>query len=602
MMRITTTIRPKHLLLLSTVLMFLAALNACKNDPKTATSATTSTPLTGNAVYVRLGSEPNSLNLLTTEDASSIQVGNQIFQSLLDFDPQTLELTPVLAKSRPIVAAVDTGSCKGGAAYTYEIRDEAAWTDGSPVTAADVVFTIKAILNKKSGASNYRSSIDFIKNVTVDAANPKKLTIWTDKRYILAETNVGMMPILSEKTCDTEGSLKNISVADLAKAVKDSTVKLNETALAAFATQFQQPKFSREPKGLVGSGPYELAEWQSGQRLVLQKKANWWGDKVAASAPILTALPQQIFFKLTADEAAAMALVKDGQFDVAARLSPKQFVEMQKDPKMTGIYNFSTVPTNNIAYIGVNCKNAKLNDRRTRRAVAHLLNTADLIKTIMNGFAEPCATPFLPSKSYYDATIKNPEYSLDKAKSLLAEAGWKNSNGDSTLDKRINGKQTELVLRYVFPSVNAAAKNIGLILQDDAKKIGIKIDLVPLETKAFGEAMKKRDFDLFLGQFGLNTALDDPKETWATVNNTPDGGNRTQFENKQADALMDKIRSELDPTKRDVLYKQFQKLIVDEQPAIFLFSTKDRIVLSKRFESAATLRRPGYVLGQFKLL
>jgi peptide/nickel transport system substrate-binding protein len=268
---------------------------------------------------------------------------------------------------------------------------------------------------------------------------------------------------------------------------------------------------------------------------------------------------------------------------------------------MTAIYNFATPPANNLAYIGINCKDAKLNDRRTRRALAHLLNVNELVKSIMNGFAEPCATPFLPSKAYYDATIKNPEYSLDKAKALLAEAGWKNTNGDSTLDKRINGKQTELVLRYCFPSVNAAAKNVGLILQDEAKKVGVKIELVSIEGKGFNEAMKKRDFDLFLNQMGMNPALDDPKESWATVSNTPDGGNRCQFESKAADALMEQIRGELDTPKRDALYKQFQKLIADEQPAIFLFSTTDRIALNKRFEAETTKRRPGYVLGQFKL-
>jgi peptide/nickel transport system substrate-binding protein len=572
----------------------IALFNACKSDNSKG-------PLTGNAVYVRLGSEPSGLNPLTTEDASSIQVTSQIFQTLLDFDPQTLELTPVLAKSRPIVATIDTGRFKGGTSYTYEIREEAAWKDGSPVTAADVVFTVKAVLNKKSGANNYRSTIDFIKDVVIDPTNPKKFTIFSDKRYILAESNSGTLPILPEKGYDTEGSLKNISISDLAKAVKDSTVKLDAAAIAAFGTSFQQPKFSREAATISGSGAYELAEWKSGERLVLKKKANWWGDKNAATTPILTNLPDQMFFKVITDEAAAMALVKDGQLDVATRLSPKQFVEMQKDPKLAAIYNFSTVPTNNIAYIGANCKDAKLNDRRTRRALAHLLNTTDLVKTIMNGFAEPCATPFLPSKSYYDATIKNPQYNVEKAKSLLAEAGWKNTNGDSTLDKRINGKQTELVLRYCFAAANAAGKNVGLILQEEAKKIGVKIELTPLESKAFIEALKKRDFDLFLNQMGLNSALDDPKEMWATVSNTPDGGNRVQFENKQADALIEQIRAELDPTKRDALYKQFQKMIAEDQPAIFLFSTKDRIVLSKRFEAASSLRRPGYVLGQFKI-
>lgn len=572
----------------------IALFNACKSD-------STNTPLTGNAVYVRLAAEPNGLNPLTTEDGSSIQVTSQIFQSLLEFDPQTLELTPVLAKSRPIVTSIDTGRFKGGSAYTYEIREEATWKDGSPVTAADVAFTVKATLNKKSGANNYRSTIDFIKDIVIDPVNPKKLTIFSDKRYILAESSTGTLPILSEKAYDTEGVLKNISVADLAKAVKDSTVKLDAAAISAFATSFQQPKFSREATAIVGSGAYELAEWKSGERLVLKKKANWWGDKIVASAPILTNLPEQIFFKFVSDEAAGMALIKDGQFDVAVRIQAKQFVEMQKDPKLASVYNFSTAPTNNLAFVGINCKDAKLNDRRTRRALAHLLNTADLIKNVMNGFAEPCATPFLSSKSYYDTSIKNPEYNLEKAKALLAEAGWKDTNGDSTLDKRINGKQTELVLRYCIQSVNAAGKNIGLIFQEDAKKVGIKIELIPLESKAFGEAMKKRDYDIFLNQFGLNAGLDDPKELWASSSNTPDGGNRVQFENKQADALIEQIRSELDPVKRTVLYKQFQKLIVDEQPAIFLFSTKDRILLNKRFEAATTLRRPGYVLGQFKI-
>jgi peptide/nickel transport system substrate-binding protein len=315
-----TTVCSQHILFFGTVFTLLMAFSACKNDAK----PTTSTPITGNNVYLRLPLEPNGLNLLTTEDAASIQVGNQIFQSLLEFDPKTLELTPVLAKSRPTITTIDTGRLKGGTAHTYEIRDEAAWPNGTPVTAADVVFTVKAILNKKSGANNLRTSIDFVKDITIDAANPKKFAVLTDKRFILAEANFGLMPIVCEKNVDTEGALKNMSVADLAKALKDSTVKLDAAAIAAFGTSVQQPKFSREPAGVVGSGPYELAEWKSGERLVLKKKANWWGDKLAASTPILTALPDQIFFKIIADEAAALALVKDGQLDVAARLPVKR--------------------------------------------------------------------------------------------------------------------------------------------------------------------------------------------------------------------------------------------------------------------------------------
>jgi peptide/nickel transport system substrate-binding protein len=521
----------------TTLLLFIAVItlfNACIGDK-------TKSPLTGNDVYIRLGNEPNGLNPLTTEDASALQVTNQMFQSLLEYDPQTLELTPVLAKTRPTIAVLDTGRFKGGSSYTYEIREEATWKDGSPVLASDVAFTLKAVLNKKSGANNLRSTIDFIKDIVIDAANPRKFTIFSDKRYILAETNSGTVPILPEKFYDTEGSLKNISVADLSKSLKDSTMKLDAAALAKFGMNLQQPKFSRDPAAITGSGAYELVEWKSAERIVVQRKKSWWGDKLAATTPILTNLPERLFFKIVNDEVATTALVKDGQFDVAARLQAKQFVDMQNDPKLQNVYTFVTAPTNNLAYLGFNCKDPKLNDRRTRRAIAHLIQPEYLIKTIMNGFADPCASAFLPTKSYFDSSIKSPEYSVEKAKALLAEAGWKDTNGDSTLDKRINGKQTELVIRFCYANA-PAGKNTGLILQDEAKKVGIKVELLPVDSKAFIDALRRRDFDMFLSQMGMTSALDDPKETWASSSSTPDGGNRVQFENKQVDVVIDQSR------------------------------------------------------------
>ena len=578
-------------------LISLVFFAACRNEPKGANTATADRP-SGNNVVVRLTGEPERLNPLTTEEANAIQVMNQIFLPLLDFDPETFALTPVLAKSRPTVATIDTGKLKGGTAYTYEIRDEAQWSNGQPVTAADVAFTIKAILNRKSGAANLRSTIDFVKNVVVDPSNPKKITILSDRRYISAEANVGTLSILPESVYDTEGSLKNFSVADI---LQNDSAKVG-AAMSKFANALQSPKFSREAAGIVGSGAYTLAEWRPSERLVLQKKPNWWGDKLAAATPILSALPERLTFKIVPDEAAALALVKDGQFDAATKVSPKAFLEMQKDDKMKAIYNFSTAPALSLGIIGFNCKSPLLNDKRTRRALAHLLDVEGLTKTILSGFAEPCAGPFVPQKSYYDKSLKTIDLNLETAKKLLAEAGWKNTNGDSTLDKRINGKATELVLRFVVPSANAMGEKIGLTLQENAKKVGVKIEIVKVEGKSFvGENLRKRDFDLFINNLGMNPGLDDPKELWATSSNTPDGGNRFQFENKAADALIEQIRSELDATKRDVLYKKFQNLIYDEQPAIFLFAPKDRIVISQRFAAKAVARRPGYVLGQFKL-
>ncbi len=579
--------------ILSTVLLVCVATTFyfCKSDNKTP-------PLTGNKTFVRLSGEPERLNPLTTEDANALQVMSYMFPSLLDFDAQSLELTPVLAKSRPVIATIDTGKLKGGTSYTYEIRDEATWDNGSPITAADVVFTVKAILNPKSGANNLKSGLDFIKNIVVDAANPKKFTILSDKKYFLAETQSGTMPILPAYAYDTEGVLKAFSVADLASV---DTAKI-APALVQFANTFQSAKFSREKGGIVGSGAYAFEEWKTGERIVLKKKANWWGDKLAAQSPFFKALPDELHFRPVKDEAAAMASLKDGQFDAMVKLSPKDFLEMSKNDTFKTIYNFTTAPSMSLAHIGFNCKSPKLDDKRTRRAIAHLVDVQTIIAKLMRGLAEPCAGPFVPQRPYYNKDLKPIDFNIEQAKTLLATAGWKNTNGDSTLDKSIGGKTTELTLRLAFGATNGAAKNIGLMLQESAAKAGVKIELVPIEQAAFLTALKKRDFDLFINNAGFYASMDDPKEMWATSSNTPDGGNRFQFENKAADALIAQIRSELDATKRNELYKKFQALVYDEQPAVFLFTAKERLALNKRFDATVMANpRRLFWLGEFKL-
>ena len=190
---------------------------------------------------------------------------------------------------------------------------------------------------------------------------------------------------------------------------------------------------------------------------------------------------------------------------------------------------------------------------------------------------------------------------IESAKNLLTEAGWKDTNGDSTVDKSIGGKKTEMVIRYVFAANNDAAKNMGLMIQENGKKIGVKINLEPLDSKVMLENLKKRDFDMFINSFNYPPVIDDPKQMWASSSNTLDGGNRFQFENKQADVLIEQIRTELNEQKRNDLYKQFQALLYEEQPAVFLFARQERIAVNKRFDTDIVARRPGYSANTFKV-
>ena len=336
--------------------------------------------------------------------------------------------------------------------------------------------------------------------------------------------------------------------------------------------------------------------------IVLKKKANWWGDKLASESPFFMALPDELHFRPVKDEAAAMSLLRDGQFDAMVKLTPKDFLDMSKNDTFKTIYNFTTAPSLALAHMGFNCKSPKLDDKRTRRAIAHLVDVPTVIAKLMRGLAEPCASPFVPQRSYYNKDLKAIDLNIAQAKTLLTAAGWKNNNGDSTLDKSIDGKTIELTLRLAFAANNGIAKNIGLMLQESAAQAGVKIELEPLEAAAFLAALKKRDFELFINNAGFSASMDDPKEMWASTSNTPDGGNRFQFENKAADALITQIRTELDDSKRKDLYKKFQTLIYDEQPAVFLFTAKERLALNKRFDATVMANpRRLYWLGQFKL-
>ena len=579
----------RKLLDLTFILTFAIFLfNACNSDKDK-----------GNIVSVRLVTEPSKLNPLITEDANVFILASHIFMPLLDFDPNTLELVPSLAKSRPLVTPIDTGKYKGGLAYTFDIKDEATWDNGQPVTAADYVFTLKIILNKKIAADNFRSTIEFVKDITLDAQNTKKFTIYSAEPYIMSEQNCGTIPIYPEYLYDSAKIMQKFSVAELLSYGKDTT-KWRNPDLMAFAASFQSTKFSNDKNGIVGCGAYLVDTWVAGQSIGLKKKNNWWGDKLAAKEPLFAAYPERIVYKTIKDNATTASLVQNGELDAVINIPAKDFSAMKQDAKVSAKYNLTAVTLPSLAMLGFNCKSPMLNDKKTRHAVAHTVDIQTIIKNIGGGFGVECPSPFVIQRPYFDKTLKPVTLDIDKAKALLAEAGWKDSDNNGFVDKKIGGKTTDLTLRFAIRA-DETLKNLGLLLQDNGKKAGINIVIVPYEGTTVFAALKKRDFDIFYNSPGFAPGLDDPKELWATVSNTPEGGNRFQFENKQADALMEQIRKEMNETKRNELYKQFQNLIADEQPAVFLFVRQERIALNNRFNAPVIARRPGFSPNMFQL-
>lgn len=557
---------------------------------------------TNNTVYVRLQGEPDKLNPLVTTNGYSRIVYERFFQSPLTFDPKTLEMVPLLAKSRPEIKAITQGPYAGGLSYTFELIPNAKWDNGQSVTAEDVVFTFKAIFNPKTNAEAYRSYFGSIKDIVIDPGNALKYTVYTNEKYFLAEAAIGSMYIMPAYLYDPKGLLRNIPITQLADPVQAMALADSNPALQQFADAFNGANFGNRKGYIAGSGPYQFDGWETGQRIRVTRKSNWWGDALAGNNDAFVALPDTIDFLIIPDPAAANSAVLDQTIDVGTQLDSRDFKALQANPMVSERFNFHTPSVFQVLFISINTKDPMLSDKRTRRALAHLQDIDTAIRDLYEGFGTRVIGPFHPSRPYYHKDLPLIDFNVRKAKQLLKEAGWEDTNANGTLDKDINGERKELELELLVTSSSKFSNDMALLYQETAKQAGVKINI---SSKAFpvimAENLSTRKYQLYAGGFAADPTPDDPKQLWHTSSNTPSGTNRTGFGNAQTDALIDQIRTVLDENERNKLYRQLQEIIYDEQPMIFMFAPQDRMIISKRFTAEPTLLKPGYIPEAFKL-
>jgi peptide/nickel transport system substrate-binding protein len=530
-------------------------------------------------------------------DAITQQLLSNLFQKLTDFDPVTLERKPVLVKNMPALVKVDTGKWKGGISLTYEMKDSAHWDNGTPITAADYLFSLKIILNPYVNAGVWRGYLDnLLCDVQLYPENPKKWTVFMRRPYINAESAIGEIFILPAYFYDKNNLLGKYSIAQLAdtaqlrKMMDDTT---SNKSLKDFANYYQSLAAFTSKDGICGSGAYTLAEWLPNQKLAFQHKTDWWANQ--DSNKMLTACPKKLIYRTVKEDETALAMFKNGGFDVCARIPSHEFLALQKNEKFKKEYDFASFPIFSVASVGFNLKNPKLMDKKVRRAIALTFDTESIIKNLMDGFADPVVSPISPEKAYYNTNLKPLKLDLEQAKKLLEEAGWKDSDKDGILDKVLNGEKTTLSLRYTYAGVSAMSKNVGILLKESAKKVGISIELNGIDANILKEALKKRDFDSVLKPIGSQYDLDDMKQLWHTSSDKWNGNNYFGFGNAHSDALIEQIRTELDPEKRRKLYWAFQSLLYEEQPAVFLFAIRERLAIHKRFHAPICKQAPGYV-------
>lgn len=547
-------------------------------------------PVKGGTVIVHHRKEPDNLNPFLSTEADAGYIRSHIFQYPTEISPETMGITPVLTKGVPRVS-------EDGLTYYFEFKEEAVWDDGSPVTGEDYYFSIKCIKNPLVHADHLRTQYDYISEVIIDPENPKKFSVSARSLNIRGINTVSGFTILSKKFHDPEGLLDDYTIEQL----EDVEWADKQENLIKFADNFHDEKFGRDPAFIYGTGPYKLESWTPDQEVVLVRKENYWGEPFIDECIAHANYPDKIIYKIIPEQAVAVTALKNQEIDIMKNIPVEDFLEAREGKGLIA-ENYDLFLADQMAYtfVALNCRPPVgrppyFEDQKVRRAMAHVIDAQGLIDKVQKGIGAHAVGPVYPKRLEFNSDLTPIPFDLEKAKQLLDEAGWKDTNGNGIRDKTINGKLYEFQPEFLYPDGSESGPQTIAMIKSASDEVGLDIKFVTMNIKEIQAKGLAHDFDMFSFGHGLPPLPPDLKQVWHSENWVNNGMNYFGFVDPVADSLIMLSRSTLDPEKRKPIYDELQKIIYDFQPAVFMRVPQEKIAIHKRFKNKVISGvRPGF--------
>lgn len=566
----------------SLLILFLFSLSFCESPAKS-----------GSEVIVIHTSDPENLSPVNYSNENALQILNLIYQGLLVVDLEDNQIKPLLVKELPYVTQNDSLSF-----FAYEIRKEATWDNGKPITGHDVALTLKVLKCPLLNNDALRPRFDFIRGILLDTVDNRKFTIVTTGYNQEMDLLTGDFMVLPSYLLDPDSLLVPFSIQELS----GNQEWLNQQpAIKAYVSYFNTDRFTRNQEFLRGSGGYTLEDWKTGQHVVLGRKTDWWGNRISPSLGHLTAIPNQIRFQVVPENRTALLALQNGQVDVLEGIPSSDFIKLEADSYFKAHYNLFTPETYEVAVLGLNSRLDKFADRRTRQALAYLLDIDNIIQATQGKFASKTVGPINPTNTtYYNSDIKSYKLSQKYASDLLTQAGWTRHNG--AWEKHLNGKLIKLSVDINYKAGYNIFENTALIFQQAAASVDIPVNLVPMESSLLSSKLRNHEFEAFIRSFSGSPFALNFKPILHTENATINGSNFTRFGNEESDFLIEAINVTRDEAQRAKLLKRLQEILHEECNLIFLYFTKNRIAVSNRFTNLKISGiKPGYDISAFSV-
>ena len=486
--------------------------------------AATDRPAAGATAIVGFNSEMQAFNPLVNTDQNTNEVNYyMLFTPLVQYDA-SFQPAPYLASSWELEPE----------GVTFNLNRDVRWHDGHPVTAYDVEFTFNLAKDPKTASVLSSAYLEMVESAQVidsftirfqfsrPHARPLDGFWWAPvPRHLLA----GLQPV-----------------------------------------EMMRADFNRRP---VGSGPFRFVRWEAGEHVILERVADF-PESLGGPAKL-----ERVIFRFIPEPATLLSETLTGEIDVNGSVFPHQAAQIHATPG-TRLLSFTS---REYYYIGWNTRNPLLSDPRVRRALTMAIDRRQLIDALVYGYAREATGTIAPWHPMYSEIDPLP-YDPDRAASLLAEAGWRDRDGDGLLQDEHGAP-----LRFTLMTnhENPVRVDIAQVVQARLAELGVSVDARTLEWQTLLARHRAREFEGVVQSWVLDNFRVDPTALFhSSQAERPGSYNRSGLMDARVDSLIEAATATLDAEQARDLWAQFTIALQDAQPFTFLMWLDEHAAVANR--------------------
>jgi peptide/nickel transport system substrate-binding protein len=541
----------------------LVALLSCSSSPQPDEAQPQGDGFPRDTLVIAYQSDADSLLSVVSQSAADGEIINNINYPVIDSDFDCeLKMRPALAKSWEW--------SEDGTVLSMTLRDDISWSDGQPVTAQDIAYTMELVADPIVASPR----IAYIQNMQPDA-RPR---------------------VIDDYTIEWHFTHAYDQTTQLSHAAVLQPVPRHVLSDADRAT-LRGHEFNTRP---VINGRWKLAKWERGERIVLEPNENWTGP--ADEQPKL----RRVIFRILPEYATRLIELETGGIDLMQSILVSDADRLAREHPEIKLYRRGWRSMDYVAWNQVDSADYKdkagsvaegeridldavarhhiFGDRENRRALAKAINVDklidDLLKSETTGevYGKPAVGTITPALcNAYNDNIERLAYNPAEARAELETLGWTDTDGDGILDK--DGVPLQFTL--LTNSGNKRRANASIIIQATLKDAGVKVDLESVESNTFFERLRKKDYEAALSGWSAGLFVD-PTVIW---HSGPEYEfNFVTYKNERVDELIEAGLREPDPAKSGPMWQEMQQLIYDDQPYAFLYWMDEIVGVNERFE------------------